>query len=54
MRLIAPAAWMARSKRSLFKKSGAYKIKNFTGIDAPYELPENPKRHLTTICQEPY
>ena len=25
------------------------KIKNFTGVDSPYEAPENPELHLKTV-----
>lgn len=32
-------------------KSGM--IKNFTGIDAPYEAPSAPEIHLTTLNQQP-
>ncbi|MPR13339.1 adenylyl-sulfate kinase, partial [Microvirga tunisiensis] len=28
-------------------------IKNFTGIDSPYEAPENPEVHLHTVGHEP-
>jgi adenylylsulfate kinase len=30
----------------LYKKARAGEIKNFTGIDDPYEAPENPEIHL--------
>jgi adenylylsulfate kinase len=32
----------------LYKKARGGKIKNFTGIDDPYEPPENPEIHLKT------
>lgn len=34
-----------RDIKGLYKKARSGEIKNFTGIDAPYEIPENP--HLT-------
>lgn len=32
-----------RDVKGLYKKAGSGEIKNFTGIDDPYELPLNPK-----------
>lgn len=37
-----------RDPKGLYKKARAGKIKNFTGIDAPYEKPLNPEIHLHT------
>lgn len=37
-----------RDPKGLYKKARAGEIKNFTGIDAPYEAPENPEIHLHT------
>jgi len=37
-----------RDPKGLYKKARAGKIKGFTGIDAPYEAPENPEVHLRT------
>ena len=37
-----------RDPKGLYKKARAGKIKNFTGIDDPYEAPENPELHLHT------
>ena len=31
-----------RDVKGLYKKARAGEIKNFTGIDAPYEAPQNP------------
>ncbi|WP_316229338.1 sulfate adenylyltransferase subunit CysN [Bradyrhizobium sp. SZCCHNR1070] len=42
-----------RDPKGLYSKAKAGKIKNFTGIDAPYEPPEHPELHLTTIGREP-
>jgi bifunctional enzyme CysN/CysC len=38
-----------RDPKGLYSKAKAGKIKNFTGIDAPYESPEAPEVHLRTI-----
>ena len=35
-----------RDPKGLYKKARAGQIKNFTGIDDPYEAPENPEIHL--------
>jgi bifunctional enzyme CysN/CysC len=42
-----------RDPKGLYAKAQAGKIKNFTGIDAPYEAPESPEIHLRTIDQTP-
>ena len=36
----------ARDAKGLYKKARAGEIKNFTGIDSPYEAPVNPEIHL--------
>ena len=36
----------ARDPKGLYKKARAGEIKNFTGIDDPYEAPEKPEVHL--------
>jgi adenylylsulfate kinase len=36
----------ARDPKGLYKKARAGEIKNFTGIDDPYEAPENADIHL--------
>ena len=45
-----------RDPKGLYKKARAGEIKNFTGIDDPYEAPEEPEIHLhtdrTTVEQE--
>lgn len=38
----------ARDPKGLYKKARAGEIKNFTGIDDPYEAPETPEIHLHT------
>ena len=36
----------ARDPKGLYKKARAGEIKNFTGIDDPYEAPQHPEIHL--------
>ena len=38
----------SRDPKGLYKKARAGEIKNFTGIDDPYETPANPEIHLHT------
>ncbi|MCK9523252.1 MAG: adenylyl-sulfate kinase [Proteobacteria bacterium] len=38
----------ARDPKGLYKKARAGEIAQFTGIDSPYEVPENPDLHLDT------
>ncbi|HET8765200.1 MAG TPA: adenylyl-sulfate kinase, partial [Rhodanobacter sp.] len=38
----------ARDPKGLYRKARAGEIRNFTGIDAPYEAPESPEVHLQT------
>lgn len=40
-----------RDVKGLYKKARAGEIKNFTGIDSPYELPQNPALDLRTANQ---
>lgn len=42
------AAAEERDPKGLYKKARAGEIKNFTGIDDPYEAPVNPEIHLKT------
>merc|ERR1711879_1095202 len=45
----APLATVeSRDPKGLYKKAREGKIKGFTGIDAPYERPENPEIHVRT------
>jgi len=37
-----------RDPKGLYKKARAGEIKNFTGIDDPYEAPVDPEIHLHT------
>ncbi len=40
-----------RDPKGLYKKARSGEIKNFTGIDAPYEAPSHPDLHLNTDSQ---
>src|SRR5262249_32730934 len=42
-----------RDPKGLYSKAKAGKIKNFTGVDAPYEAPAAPEIHLQTVAQRP-
>jgi bifunctional enzyme CysN/CysC len=42
-----------RDPKGLYAKAKAGQIKNFTGFDAPYELPQSPEIHLRTLDREP-
>jgi bifunctional enzyme CysN/CysC len=42
-----------RDPKGLYAKARAGQLKNFTGIDAPYEAPEQPEIHLTTVGSTP-
>ena len=42
-----------RDVKGLYKKARAGEIKNFTGIDSPYEEPENPDITIRTVEQSP-
>jgi bifunctional enzyme CysN/CysC len=42
-----------RDPKGLYAKAKAGTIKNFTGFDAPYEVPANPEIHLSTVGQQP-
>jgi bifunctional enzyme CysN/CysC len=37
-----------RDPKGLYAKARAGEIRNFTGIDSPYEIPEAPELHLET------
>ena len=43
----------ARDVKGLYAKARAGQLKNFTGIDSPYELPENPDLRLDTTRMTP-
>jgi bifunctional enzyme CysN/CysC len=40
----------SRDVKGLYKKARAGQLKNFTGIDSPYEAPENPEIHIDTTA----
>jgi adenylylsulfate kinase len=42
-----------RDPKGLYKRARAGEIKNFTGVDDPYEPPENPELTLDTMVEEP-
>jgi bifunctional enzyme CysN/CysC len=38
-----------RDPKGLYKKARRGELKNFTGIDSPYEIPDDPEIHIDTI-----
>jgi bifunctional enzyme CysN/CysC len=42
-----------RDPKGLYKRAIAGGIRNFTGIESPYEPPANPELHLTTVGTDP-
>jgi len=44
---------MRRDPKGLYAKAQAGKVKNFTGVDAPYESPAAPEIHLHTVGHQP-
>ncbi len=43
----------ARDVKGLYKKAREGKLKNFTGIDSPYEAPEDPEIRVNTVDMSP-
>ena len=43
----------ARDVKGLYKKARRGELKNFTGIDSPYEAPESPEIRLDTALLDP-
>jgi bifunctional enzyme CysN/CysC len=43
----------ARDPKGLYKKARAGEIRNFTGIDSPYEEPQSPEILLNTDGADP-
>jgi bifunctional enzyme CysN/CysC len=39
----------ARDVKGLYRKARAGQLKNFTGIDSPYEVPEAPELTVNTV-----
>ena len=42
-----------RDVKGLYKKARAGELKNFTGIDSPYEAPANPEIRVNTVELSP-
>ena len=42
-----------RDPKGLYAKAQAGRLKNLTGVDAPYEPPDNPDVHLPTVGHAP-
>ncbi|MGE0828167.1 MAG: sulfate adenylyltransferase subunit CysN [Hyphomonadaceae bacterium] len=42
-----------RDVKGLYKKARAGELSNFTGVDSPYEAPEQPEIHIETLRQAP-
>jgi adenylylsulfate kinase len=42
-----------RDPKGLYKKAMAGEIKGFTGVDDPYEVPDNPELVLDTMVEDP-
>ncbi|GAB5447346.1 sulfate adenylyltransferase subunit CysN [Gymnodinialimonas sp.] len=42
-----------RDPKGLYKKADAGELKNFTGVDSPYEAPEQAEIHIDTTTGEP-
>jgi bifunctional enzyme CysN/CysC len=43
----------ARDPKGLYRKARRGELKNFTGIDSPYEVPESPELRLETVRLTP-
>jgi bifunctional enzyme CysN/CysC len=43
----------ARDVKGLYKKARAGQLKNFTGIDSPYEAPTDPQVRIDTTSMSP-
>jgi bifunctional enzyme CysN/CysC len=43
----------ARDVKGLYKKARSGQLKNFTGIDSPYEAPSAPEIHIDTTRMSP-
>ena len=44
---------MRRDPKGLYAKAKSGAIPNFTGLDSPYEAPESPELHLSTVGENP-
>jgi adenylylsulfate kinase-like enzyme len=47
------AECMRRDPKGLYAKAQAGAIPNFTGVDSPYEPPQDPEIRLTTTDNDP-
>jgi len=43
----------SRDVKGLYKKARRGELRNFTGIDSPYEAPEDPELHVDTVASTP-
>ncbi len=43
----------SRDVKGLYKKARRGELRNFTGIDSPYEAPENPELRVNTAASTP-
>ncbi len=43
---------ITRDPKGLYRRALAGEIKNFTGVDQPYEVPENPELKLSTVGKD--
>jgi bifunctional enzyme CysN/CysC len=42
-----------RDPKGLYRKARRGELKNFTGVDAPYDAPENPELRIATLSETP-
>jgi bifunctional enzyme CysN/CysC len=42
-----------RDSKGLYRKARKGELKNFTGVDSPYEIPESPELHIETLRSDP-
>jgi bifunctional enzyme CysN/CysC len=42
-----------RDTKGLYARALSGALKNFTGVDSPYEVPEKPEVHLETLGKKP-
>ncbi|MGC4005715.1 MAG: adenylyl-sulfate kinase [Pirellulales bacterium] len=50
---VDPAVAEQRDRKGLYKKARSGELKNFTGIDSPYEAPENPEIRIDVANSTP-
>ncbi len=43
----------SRDVKGLYKKARRGELRNFTGIDSPYEMPESPELRVNTVASTP-